>query len=79
MFKILFRFWVRRFLFTFSVAIIMLFYWNYTHYGLSQNMLINTWVWALLAAIVSSCLSTYFAYLRQRKFLKQRIEKPSND
>ncbi|RYZ79521.1 MAG: hypothetical protein EOO68_38775 [Moraxellaceae bacterium] len=77
MIKILFRFWIRRFVFTFSVAVIMLFCWNYTRYGLSQNMLINTWVWALLAAIVSSSLSTYWAYTRQCKVLKQRPEKSS--
>jgi hypothetical protein len=71
MFRILFRFWVRRFIFMFSVALIALFCWNYKGYGLSQNMLINTWVWALLAAIVSSSISTYWAYTRQCKVLKK--------
>lgn len=73
--KILFRFWIRRFVFTFSMAMIALFCWNYYRYGLSQNMLINTWVWALLAAIVSSSLSTYWAYSRQCKVLKKPYEK----
>ncbi|GGY82797.1 hypothetical protein GCM10011613_29550 [Cellvibrio zantedeschiae] len=75
MFKVLFRFWLRRFIFTFSVALVALFCWNYNRYGLSQNMLINTWVWALLAAIVSSSLSTYWAYTRQCKVLKTHYEK----
>lgn len=79
MFIILLRFWLRRFVFTFSVALILLFCWNYTRYGLSQNMLMNTWVWSLLAAIVSSCLSTYWAYTRQCKVLKGRTDKSSSD
>ncbi len=77
MFRILFRFWVRRFIFTFSVALIALFCWNYNRYGLSQNMLINTWVWALLAAIVSSSLSTWWAYTRQCKVLTKQNDKSS--
>lgn len=76
--RVLFRFWVRRFIFTFSAAIVMLFCWNYKNYGLSQNMLINTWVWALLAAIVASSLSTYLAYARQSKVLKKHYEKRSD-
>lgn len=78
MFKTLFRFWVRRFIFMFSVALLALFCWNYNRYGLSQNMLINTWVWALLAAIVSSSLATYLAYIRQSKVIKKHYEKPSD-
>lgn len=79
MFKMLFRFWMRRFIFTFSVAMVTLFCWNYNRYGLSHNMLINTWVWALLAAIFSSCLSTYWAYTRQCKVLRKHADKPSNE
>lgn len=73
--KVLFRFWVRRFIFMFSVALVGLFCWNYNRYGLSQNMLINTWVWALLAAIVAASLSTYFAYAFKRKTVKKLYEK----
>ena len=79
MYLVLLRFWLRRFTFTFAAALIMLFYWNYTHYAFTQNMLINTWTWSLVAAIISSSLSTYFAYLRQRKAQKKADEKPSDD
>lgn len=76
MYLVLLRFWLRRFTFTFAAALIMLFYWNYTHYSFTQNMLINTWTWSLVAAIISSCLSTYLAYRRQRKAIKKAQEKP---
>ena len=79
MFRMLFRFWVRRFIFTFSAALIILFVWNFNRYGLSQNMLINTWIWALLAAIVSSCLSTWWAYTRQCKVLKKYENKSDSE
>jgi len=71
MFSVLFRFWLRRFVFMFSIAFIMFFYWNYTHYAFTRNMLINTWAWALFAAVIASSLSTYFAYLRQRNTVKK--------
>ena len=79
MYLVLLRFWLRRFTFTFAAALIMLFYWNYTHYDFTQNMLINTWTWSLVAAIITSCLSTYLAYRRQRKAIKKAEEKVSKD
>ncbi|RYY02720.1 MAG: hypothetical protein EOO53_10740 [Gammaproteobacteria bacterium] len=77
MFLILLRFWLRRFVFTFAAALVMLFYWNYTHYGFTENVLINTWGWSLVAAIVTSFISTYLAYLRGKKVLKKAEEKSS--
>jgi len=77
MYLVLLRFWLRRFTFTFAAALLMLFYWNYTHYGFSQNMIINTWTWALVAAIITSSLTTYLAYLRARKASKKAEEKSS--
>ena len=74
MYLVLLRFWLRRFTFTFAAALLMLFYWNYTHYGFTQNVIINTWTWALVAAIISSCLSTYLAYRRQRKAIEKARE-----
>jgi len=75
MYLVLLRYWLRRFTFTFIAAAVMLFYWNYTHYGLTQNMLINTWSWALVAATVASSVTTYLAYRRQRKAIKKAQEK----
>ena len=77
MYLVLLRYWLRRFTFTFIAAVMMLFYWNYTHYGLTQNMLINTWSWALVAAAIASSLTTYLAYRRQRKAIKKAEEKAS--
>ena len=79
MYLVLLRYWLRRFTFTFIAAVVMLFYWNYTHYGLTQNMLINTWSWALVAATVASSVTTYLAYRRQRKAIKKAQEKSSAD
>jgi hypothetical protein len=76
MYLVLLRYWLRRFTFTFIAAAVMLFYWNYTHYGLTQNMLINTWSWALVAATVASSVTTYLAYRRQRNAIKKAQEKP---
>ena len=77
MYLVLLRFWLRRFTFTFAAALMMLFYWNYTHYGFTQNVIINTWTWALVAAIIASCLTTYLAYLRARKAAKKAEENSS--
>jgi hypothetical protein len=74
MFLILFRFWVRRLAFTFCVAVLVLFAVNYVQHGLSRNMLINTWSWALAAAMVSSLLSTYFAFIRIDKKAKKNLD-----
>ncbi|MET0357705.1 MAG: hypothetical protein ABW044_13065 [Cellvibrio sp.] len=79
MYLVLLRFWLRRFTFTFAAALMMLFYWNYTHYGFTQNVIINTWIWALVAAIITSCLSTYLAYLRARKAMKKNQENSSTN
>ena len=80
MYLVLLRYWLRRFTFTFIAAVMMLFYWNYTHYGLTQNMLINTWSWALVAAIIASSLTTYLAYRRYRKALAEKTqETPSSN
>jgi type VI protein secretion system component VasK len=77
MYLVLLRFWLRRFTFTFAAALMMLFYWNYTHYGFTQNVIINTWTWALVAAIIASSLTTYLAYLRARKAKKKAEENSS--
>ena len=77
MYLVLLRFWLRRFTFTFAAALIMLFYWNYTHYAFTQNMLINTWIWSLVAAIITSFISTYLSYRRLRKAQKKAQEKSS--
>lgn len=77
MYLVLLRFWLRRFTFTFAAALIMLFYWNYTHYAFTQNMLINTWTWSLVAAIITSFISTYLSYRRLRKAQKKADEKSS--
>lgn len=74
MYLVLLRFWLRRFTFTFAAALLMLFYWNYTHYGFTQDVIIRAWTWALVAAIITSCLSTYLAYLRARKAAKKARE-----
>lgn len=79
MYLVLLRYWLRRFAFTFIAAVMMLFYWNYTHYGLTQNMLINTWSWALAAATIASSVTTYLAYRRQRKAIKKAEQKTSAD
>jgi type VI protein secretion system component VasK len=77
MYLVLLRYWLRRFTFTFIAAVMMLFYWNYTHYGLTKNMLINTWSWALVAATIASSLTTYLAYRRYRKAAAKEQEKSS--
>jgi hypothetical protein len=77
MYLVLLRFWLRRFTFTFAAALLMLFYWNYTHYGFTRNVIINTWTWALVAAVITSSLTTYLAYLRARKVLKKAEKKSS--
>jgi type VI protein secretion system component VasK len=77
MYLVLLRYWLRRFTFTFIAAVLMLFYWNYTHYGLTKNMLINTWSWALVAATVASSLTTYLAYRRYRKAAAQKAQASS--
>lgn len=74
MFLVLLRYWLRRFTFTFIAAVLMLFYWNYTHYGLTQNMLVNTWSWALVAATIASSLTTYLAYRRYRKAAAKKAQ-----
>lgn len=79
MYLVLLRFWLRRFTFTFAAALLMLFYWNYTHYGFTQNVIINTWTWALVAAIITSSLTTYLAYLRARKATRKAQEKSQED
>ncbi|RYY77121.1 MAG: hypothetical protein EOO52_06455 [Gammaproteobacteria bacterium] len=77
MYLILLRFWLRRFTFTFAAAVMMLGYWNYTHYGFTQNVIINTWAWSLVAAVITSSLTTYLAYLRARKATRKAQEKSS--
>ena len=72
MLKILFRFWLRRLAFTFCAAAILLFGINYFRYGISQPMLIDTWLWAVITALFASSLSTYWAYTRQCKVLKNK-------
>jgi type VI protein secretion system component VasK len=79
MYLVLLRFWLRRFTFTFAAALLMLFYWNYTHYGFTQNVIINTWTWALVAAVITSSLTTYLAYLRARKATRKAQEKSQED
>lgn len=77
MYLVLLRYWLRRFTFTFIAAVMMLFYWNYTHYGLTKNMLINTWSWALVAATIASSLTTYLAYRRYRKAAAKKAQEGS--
>ncbi len=79
MYLVLLRYWLRRFTFTFIAAVMMLFYWSYTHYGLTKNMLINTWSWALVAAMIASSVTTYLAYRRQRKAIQKAQEKSSGE
>jgi len=74
MYLVLLRFWLRRFSFTFAAAVLMLGYWNYTHYGFTQNVIINTWTWSLAAAVITSSLTTYLAYLRARKATRKAQE-----
>ena len=77
MYLVLLRYWLRRFTFTFIAAVLMLFYWNYTHYGLTKNMLINTWSWSLVAATIASSLTTYLAYRRYRKAAAKKAQEKS--
>ena len=72
MLKMLFRFWLRRLAFTFCAAAILLFVVNYSRYGISQTMLMDTWLWAVLTALLAATLSTYWAYTRQCKVLKNK-------
>jgi|GEM_PF-743699 len=78
MYLVLLRFWLRRFSFTFAAAVLMLGYWNYTHYGFTQNVIINTWTWSLAAAVITSSLTTYLAYLRARKATRKAQEQTQN-
>jgi len=78
MYLVLLRFWLRRFSFTFAAAVLMLGYWNYTHYGFTQNVIINTWTWSLAAAVITSSLTTYLAYLRARKATRRAQEQAQN-
>jgi hypothetical protein len=69
--KILFFSWIKRVKFTFVVATIALFALNYAQYGFSRNMVINSVVWALAAAMIASSLSTYMAYRRLKAAAKK--------
>lgn len=72
MLRVLFRFWLRRLLSTFLMAAVLLFLVNYYRYGISESTLTDTWLWAILTALLASTLSTYWAYTRQCKVLKNK-------
>ena len=73
--KILFRFWVRRLLFTFAAAMVLLFGMHYVREGFSLDALMNTWVIALGVSAASASLSTFIAYIRANKALHQPEDK----
>ena len=73
--KILFRFWVRRLLFTFCVAFAGLFGLQFYREGFALDTLLNTWMIALAAGAISASLSTFLAYTRMNKALNQSGDK----
>lgn len=71
MFKIVAKFWLRRFLLVFVIAAVLLCGVEFFRRGAEHIVWSYALTWALIAAVVSASVSAYWAYQRQCKVLDQ--------